>query len=121
MKENMIVKGKIIVFVVFLTMVMVNLQPEGSLQWISYTLNLEIADINTRTRWWFLNWLNNRIQSYHTEELQPRNQFTLKCCSVGIIATDKPALVMWESAHDLFILEDYYKNRGITWGLTVNC
>ncbi|TEA22359.1 hypothetical protein DBR06_SOUSAS31310007, partial [Sousa chinensis] len=37
----------------------------------------------------------------------------------GITVTEGIAPVIWESTHDPFILEDYYRNREITWGLTV--
>lgn len=83
MKGNMIVIGKIILLVlVFLTMVLVNLRNIVTTRRIPLVdilyPNLEVADINTKARWWFLNWFNNRIQCYHTEGLQLLNQFNLK-------------------------------------------
>ena len=126
MKGNMIVIGKIILLVlVFLTMVMVNLRNIVTTRKIPLVdilyPNLEIADINTKARWWFLNWFNNRIQCYHTEGLQLLNQFNLKWCSEGIIARDRIAPVIWETTHDPLMLEGYCRNRDITWGLTVYC
>ena len=60
MKGNMIVIGKIILLVlIFLTMVMVNLRNIVTTRRIPLVEilypNLEIADINTKARWWFLN------------------------------------------------------------------
>lgn len=80
--------------------------------------NLEIADINTRNRWWFLNWFYNRTQSYHTEEFQLLTRFTLKWCSEGMMIKDSIVSRMGKYSQSVNPGRLLW-NREITWGLTM--